>query len=61
MSTLGQYPSSARVQAIIRQAEAERSVYIGELIGSALIAASNGVKALGAWIRRAVPHALHPN
>ncbi len=61
MDPLRNLPTSDRIQILVRQADAARSIYIGELIGEGLIAASNGLKAVGGWIRRAVPHVLHPS
>lgn len=42
-----------RIHALARRAGVERSLYIGDAIGNALLIASDGLSALGAWLRRA--------
>ena len=44
-----------RLQALARRAGVERSLYIGEALGNALLIASDGLSALGGWLRRALP------
>ena len=46
-----------RVDAMIREARIERSVYMGETIGNMLAIAWEGLEAAGAWLRRALPGA----
>ncbi len=44
-----------RIHALARRAGVERSLYIAEAIGNALSIASDGLCALGGWLRRALP------
>ncbi len=46
-----------RLHALARRAGVERSLYLGEALGNALLIAASGFSALGGWIRRALPRA----
>ena len=55
MNTKYDYYNHPRVEAMIREAGIERSVYLGEAIGNTLAIAWEGLEAAGAWVRRALP------
>ena len=46
------YPSTERLEMLARRAGMERSLYLGEAIGNALVIAWDALAAAGAWLRR---------
>jgi hypothetical protein len=61
MNTIHELPATERIDAIVRRAGMERSLYIGEAIGNMLLIAGQAFEALGAWLRHApAPRSRNP-
>jgi hypothetical protein len=50
-------PPSDRIDALVRRAGMERSLYLGEALGHTLGIAWNALESVGAWMWRALPRA----
>jgi hypothetical protein len=48
-------PPHLRIEIIARRAQMERSLHMGAAIGHMLLIATEGLRSLGGWLRRAMP------